>query len=556
MPIAKAAPPQVRRWTPPSVEAVRTSLPEADLAGVAVLAVPVAPAPPGDAGGAGSADGPGVQPRPGAADAALRYGLRFEEACAAERVSGAAGQVVRLPVQAPEGSPRALYAVGVGESAPADLRRAAAALARAVRAEDDVATTLADGAGPEGVRAVVEGFLLAAHTPPRAGLKVAEEPARTRRLLLLGEVADADVQHALARAGATLLARDLAATPSNLKDPAWLAEEAREVAATRGLEIEVLDERRLRAEGFGGLLAVGGGSSSPPCLVRVAYRPRGAGSRTAPHVVLVGKGITFDSGGLSLKPRESMVPMKTDMAGAAAVLAAVGACPALGVRARVTALLPLAENSLGASSYRPGDVVTHYGGRTSEVANTDAEGRMVLADALAWADATLEPDVVVDVATLTGAASLGLGKRHGALFTDDEDLAAGLLAAAGTSGERLWRLPLVEDYAPLVRSEIADVRQVTADPDAGGGAIVAALFLRAFTAGRRWAHLDVAGPARADSAEHEVSRGATGFGARLLLDWLLDAAVPPARRTPRRTPPRKPGPRGGDLPAAGTGAGD
>ncbi|WP_345714207.1 leucyl aminopeptidase family protein, partial [Kineococcus glutinatus] len=414
---------------------------------------------------------------------------------------------------------------------------------RAVRPDEDVATTLADGHGPEGVRAVVEGFVLASYEPPRAGLRVAEAPTRTRRLLLLGEVAAADVQRALATARATVLARDLAQTPSNLKDPGWLAGQAREVARTARLEVEVLDAARLRAEGFGGLLAVGGGSPSAPCLVRLTATLRGTGARSAPHVVLVGKGITYDSGGLSLKPREAMVPMKTDMAGAAAVLAVVSACAALGVRARVTALLPLAENAIGASSYRPGDVVTHYGGRTSEVANTDAEGRMVLADALAYADAQLDPDVVVDVATLTGAASLGLGKRHGALFTADDELAGQFLDAAASSGERLWRMPLVADYRELVRSELADVRQVTNDPDAGAGAVVAALFLERFAGSRRWVHLDIAGPARADSAEHEVSRGATGFGARLLLDWLQRYAPAPAprRRAAPRQPARKPG---------------
>ena len=603
MPVVRAAPPRLRRWTPPRVEVLAASAADADLEGVPVLAVPVAPAP---VDGTAAADGPaaedgtaedgtagdgtgaaaedadgsaGVQPRPGAADAAVRYGLRFEEVCAAERVTGATGQVVRLPVQAPPGSPRALHVVGVGASAPQDLRRAAAALARAVRPGDDVATTLADGTGPEGVRAVVEGFVLASYQPPRAGLRVPEEEERPRRLLLLGDVDAAAVERALATAGATVLARDLAATPSSPKDPAWMAEEARRVAAERGLEVEVWSVERLRAEGFGGLLAVGGGSASEPRLVRVAHAPADLPA-DAPHVVLVGKGITFDSGGLSLKPRESMVPMKTDMAGAAAVLAAVAACGALGVRARVTGLLPLAENALGASSYRPGDVVEHYGGRTSEVANTDAEGRMVLADALAYADARLDPDVVVDVATLTGAASLGLGKRHAALFTGDDDLAAALLAAAEASGERVWRMPLVEDYAPLVRSEIADVRQVGADPAAGAGAVVAALFLRAFTGGRRWAHLDVAGPARADAPEHEVTRGATGYGARVLLTWLLQLAGPPqpesapeparpaARRT-RRQPERKPGVRrpvvapgtgiaepGGSSAIGGSGAGD
>jgi len=212
--------------------------------------------------------------------------------------------------------------------------------------------------------------------------------------------------------------------------------------------------------------------------------------------------------------------MKTDMSGAAAVLATLAACRALGVRRRVVGLLALAENAVSGSSYRPADVVRHYGGRTVEVANTDAEGRMVLADALAYADDVLDPDVLVDVATLTGAATLGLGRRHAALYATDDRLAAGLAAAADASGERVWRMPLVEDYLPALHSDVADLRHVPSDGKIGGGSITAALFLRAFTGGRRWAHLDIAGPARADSAEHEVGKGATGYGARMLLRWL------------------------------------
>ena len=289
--------------------------------------------------------------------------------------------------------------------------------------------------------------------------------------------------------------------------------------------MQVWDERRLAADGFGGLLAVGGGSASGPRLVRLSYRPgasvrSAATTRSARPVVLVGKGITFDTGGLSIKPTEAMLPMRTDMTGAGAVLAAMAACGERGVRVPVTALLPLAENAVSGSAYRPGDVVRHYGGRTTEVVNTDAEGRMVLADALAYADARLDPAMLVDLATLTGAASLGLGRRHGALYSTDDALAAQLLAAGAASGEQLWRMPLVEDYAYGVDSDVADGRQVAADPTLGAGSIVAALFLRPFAGGRRWAHLDIAGPARADRDEFEITKGATGFGARLLSYWL------------------------------------
>jgi len=512
--VTRAAAPDLRRWTAPDVQVLRGALATVELTGVDVLAVPVAP----------GVEGRAVQPRPGAADAAVRYGVDLAAGCEAEKVTGEVGQVVRLPVPAPERSPRRLLVVGVGDSTPASLRRAGAALARSAGAGADVATTLADGAGSEGARAFLEGFLLASYVPPVAGRRARAEAAR-RRLLLLGDVAEADVTTAWAAVTSTVLARDLAGTPSNLKDPAWMVGQVRELAAGQGLAVEVRDAAALARDGFGGILAVGGGSPSEPALVQVRYAPRlREGAPKAPHVVLVGKGITYDTGGLALKPRESMVPMKTDMTGAAVVLAVVAGAARLGLQVTVTALLPLAENAFGGSSYRPGDVVRHYGGRTTEVNNTDAEGRVVLGDALAFADATLDPDVLVDVATLTGAATLGLGKRHGALFSDDDALVAQLLAASEASGERLWHMPLVAEYAELLASPVADARQVATAPGVGAGAILAALFLQPFTGGRRWAHLDIAGPGRADGPEHEVTRGATGFGVRVLLRWLESLA--------------------------------
>ncbi len=214
--------------------------------------------------------------------------------------------------------------------------------------------------------------------------------------------------------------------------------------------------------------------------------------------------------------------MKTDMAAGGAVIAVLAALQDAGVTVRVTGLVAAAENMPGASAMRAQDVITHYGGRTVEVLNTDAEGRLVLADALAYADRHLDPDIVVDVATLTGAAALGLGRRHAALFSADEDLAASLLAAGESSGDRLWRMPLVEDYRSAMDSDVADLSNISRDPHISGGSITAALFLREFAGDRRWAHLDIAGPARADRDEHEVCKGATGFGARLLLRWLED----------------------------------
>lgn len=491
-----------------------------DLTGAApadVLAVPVAPPTAGD-------DEP--QPRAGTADAAAAYGIDLLAVCEAEGFAGSAGSVLSIvagalrPVTRTSAAalPARLLLVGVGEGRPLDLRRAGAALARAARGRDRLATTVAADLAPPACRAFVEGLMLGAYSPPRSGLS--KPPDRTAPAIdLLGCSDDATVERARAAAQATWTVRDLANTPSSVKGPAWVAEQARLLAAgVPGVEVEVTDAAALNTLGFGGTLAVGSGSARPPCLVRVTWTPSSAGTRSR-HVVLVGKGITYDTGGLSIKPREAMVPMKTDMAGSAVVLATVLAAARAGVPHRVTALLPLAENAVSGSSYRPDDVVTVYGGTTVEIANTDAEGRMVLADALAYADAVLEPDVLLDVATLTGAASLGLGRRHAAMYTTDDRLAAGLEAAADATGERVWRMPLVEDYLPAMESEIADLRHVPATSP-GGGSITAALFLREFAGRRRWVHLDIAGPGRAEKDEHEVTKGASGYGARLLLHWL------------------------------------
>jgi leucyl aminopeptidase len=387
-------------------------------------------------------------------------------------------------------------------------------------------TTLGDGSSAESVRAVVEGLLLGGYATPSAGQRSRDAQTPAPAVTLVGDHRDPAVAQGLAHARATVVARDLSEMPANVKSPGWLAERARELGEAAGLAVEVWDEDRLRAEGFGGVLAVGSGSATPPRFVRLDYRPDVATSTTRKSrplkpIVLVGKGITYDTGGISIKPREAMVPMKTDMSGAAAVLATLLSCRELGVRRPVTGLLPLAENAFGAASYRPGDVVTIHGGTTVEILNTDAEGRIVLADALAYAAAHLDPEVIVDVATLTGAASQGLGRRHAALFTGEDRLAAALTAAGGDSGELVWRLPLVEEYRAVLDSPIADLRHVPGKGGAvGGGSITAALFLREFVGAHRWAHLDIAGPARSDREEYEVTRGATGFGARLLLRWL------------------------------------
>jgi leucyl aminopeptidase len=337
---------------------------------------------------------------------------------------------------------------------------------------------------------------------------------------VLAGLVDADtrkeaVGRALAVAGAGWLSRTLALVPSNLKNPAWLADQAADVAKRAGLGLTVWDEKALVKDGFGGIVGVGQASVNPPRLVRLDYTPR-RGGRRAPHVVLVGKGITFDTGGLSIKPRDNMMLMKRDMTGAGVVLAVMGALADLDCPVRVTGLMACAENSVGAGSIRPGDVLRHYGGRTTEVTNTDAEGRLVLADALAYAVAELRPDALLDVATLTGAMKIALGQRTGGFFASDDALAGALRVASLAAGEPLWRMPLVADYEDRIASKVADADNAGGAP----GAITAALFLQHFTGGVPWAHLDLASVGDSPTDEHEYTQGATGFGARALLHWL------------------------------------
>ncbi|GLW97733.1 leucyl aminopeptidase [Microtetraspora sp. NBRC 16547] len=420
---------------------------------------------------------------------------------------GDPGEVVEVPVALGSGIRRVLL-YGIGRGSAADLRKAGASVARKVKGGATVYIRVPDSTDPSDTAdaaALAEGALLASYTfrigtrrtPPEIVFVGGDEKALRR-----GET--------IARA--TALARDLINTPASIKSPAWLAEQARSVAADAGLGFR--EDAAL--VGFGGIRAVGQGSATPPRLVELTYAPEGA----TRHVVLVGKGITFDTGGLSLKPEEGMKTMKTDMAGGATVIAVMGALATAGVPVRVTGLVACAENAFSGSAQRPGDVITQYGGRTVEVLNTDAEGRLVLADALAYADAELEPDIVIDIATLTGAAKVALGLRLGALYATDEPLADALLASGEASGDRLWRMPLIDDYRADLDSDIADLANVDRKMSGSAGSVAAALFLREFTGGRPWAHLDVAGPARATADDGEVTKGGTGFGVRLLLHYL------------------------------------
>ncbi|HEX2300667.1 MAG TPA: M17 family metallopeptidase [Pseudonocardiaceae bacterium] len=436
-----------------------------------------------------------------------------------------------LPVPLATGShdrPDHGWLLGIGQGSPRDWRAAGAALVRAAssRAAEQVAAdqqpadrlqvNLPVGTGADEAAALALGCVVSSH---RYQLTSADPPPRIATVRLVtpaGATVDEFID-AVGRAEvlgrATGLARDLANTPSGLKDPAWLAATAARLATeVPGLQPTVYDEQWLAEHGFGGVLAVGAGSVRPPRLLQLAWDPPEV--RTDQHLVLVGKGITFDTGGISVKPADGMHLMRTDMSGGAAVIAALLAVAELALPLRVTGLVPCAENHLSGSAYRPGDVVRHVDGTTTEVTNTDAEGRLVLADALAHAVQTLNPTMLVDVATLTGAMKVSLGLRTGGLFATEPGLAERIRAAGKATGEDWWPMPLVEDYAADVRSQLADLRQCPPGP----GGITAALFLREFTGGRAWAHLDIAGPARSEKSYDEVNPGGTGFAARTLVE--------------------------------------
>ncbi len=313
-----------------------------------------------------------------------------------------------------------------------------------------------------------------------------------------------------AAAEAVAWTRDLANAPANEATPGWMEERARELAAAHGMEATVLDAAELARRGMGGLLAVGAGSAEPPRLVRLAWGDRG------PAVALVGKGVTFDSGGISIKPAADMDDMKYDKSGACAALGVARAAAALELPVRLRVYLPLAENMLDSRSYRPGDIIRCANGKTVEITNTDAEGRLILADALSLA-AEESPEALLEFSTLTGACVVALGHLAAGLYTPDDALAAELLGAAERSGERLWRMPLWPEFLEEMKGKHADLKN-----SAGrwGGANTAAAFLSHFVGKlRRWAHLDIAGVAWVEP-EDQGYKGATGFGVACALDWL------------------------------------
>ncbi|HET6965871.1 MAG TPA: leucyl aminopeptidase [Acidimicrobiales bacterium] len=413
-----------------------------------------------------------------------------------------------------------VVAIGVGEKGsvgPDDLRRAAAALARGAGQADHVATTLVaalNGADPErsavGARAVVEGLGLGSYRYAGAPKRKLEN-GRVERFTVVG-AREEDVRQAQAAVEATLQARDWVNRPPRDLTPRELARLAERAGRAAGLRVEVWDEQRIARERLGGLMGVSSGAAEPPRLIRLEHRA----ARRAPSIHLVGKGITFDSGGLSLKPPASMMTMKCDMGGAAAVINATLAAARLRVPVNVVCWVAATENMPSGTAIHPGDVLTARNGKTVEVLNTDAEGRLVLADALSLA-VEAGADAIIDAATLTGAQRVALGDGVAAVMGTDADLVRRVIEAGQAAGEPFWELPLHAPYRKNLDSEVADIKNIGGGPAAGS--IMAGLFLKEFVGDRPWAHLDIAAPAFLESGDDGwLSKGATGWGTRTLLE--------------------------------------
>ena len=318
-------------------------------------------------------------------------------------------------------------------------------------------------------------------------------------------------------AEATNLARDMVNEPANYMTPTRMAEAAKEVATKYNLEFKVFDSKDMEAMGMEALLGVAKGSSQPPQLISLSYK---GDERSEKALGFLGKGITFDSGGISIKPSEGMAEMKDDMAGAAAVMAALGAIAQLKPQVNVTAIIPATENLPSGTALKPGDVLKAMNGKTIEVINTDAEGRLILADALSYAQ-KLGLSPLIDLATLTGACRIALGTLYSGLFSNDQDLADKVLRAAERTGERIWQMPLPEEYKEQNKSEIANVKNTG---NRYGGAITAALFLAEFVDNTPWVHLDIAGTASSNKESGCTVKGATGVGVRTLVELALNTA--------------------------------
>jgi leucyl aminopeptidase len=477
----------------------------------------------------------GPEPGPGVAEAGLA------EAFAQARLTGKRGET--LLVTGGGFAADAVLLVGVGPKAEFSLegaRRALGKVAQGAGRFGTVATTFPMAFGPrrsaEAVGAALEGLGLGAYRFDRYKTAGDEPPKRIDAVVAVGSPTwDTKAMKAAARRAEVVVAsvcwaRDLVNTPAGDLPPAGIADAAVAMAEETGLEVTVWGEQELKKAGMGGILGVGKGSVNPPRLIELAYRGGGKGAPLA----LSGKGISFDSGGLSLKDGKGMETMKCDMGGAASILATMRAIALLKPKIDVIAAIPSSENMPSGSAQRPGDVITHYGGTTSEVLNTDAEGRLVLADSLALL-AERKPAAIVDTATLTGAAMIALGTDITAAFANDDALAKQLLAAADATGEPMWRMPLHRDYRALIDSNVADIKNIG---ERWGGAITAAWFLAEFVGETPWVHLDIAGPAFMEKPYDLGPKGGTGVPVRTLVRWVLDRADAAAAERAKARKPR------------------
>ncbi len=373
---------------------------------------------------------------------------------------------------------------------------------------------------PTDIQAAAEGILLASYRYDRF---LSEKTRKARKLpktitLLIEKTFDKQlcevaVEKAQKISQAVLLTRDLVNAPGNIKSPLFLAEQARKAAEKSTLRCKILGEKELAKEGCGALLGVAQGSVREPKLIILEHK---GGKKDEAPIALVGKGVTFDSGGISLKPGEKMDEMKMDMGGGAAIIGTMMAASLLELPINIVGIVPAVENMPSGTAYRPGDILTSLSGQTIEVLNTDAEGRLILADALTYAK-RYQPKLVIDLATLTGACIIALGHHATAVLGNDQDLIQSLLDAGEASGERLWQLPLWDDYDQQIKSDVADVKNVGGRP---AGTITAAAFLKKFANDFRWAHLDIAGTAWRDQATPYTPKGGTGVGVRMLIEFL------------------------------------
>jgi leucyl aminopeptidase len=443
----------------------------------------------------------GLSPAPGSEEAleGVAPGL-----FAVAGFEGKTGQLVIVPHE----TASATLCVGLGEEASFESLRAAAGEAiRRVKTER--AVSLLALVGVEGAtRAVAEGSLLGGY---QYRTYKTDDDALAARVVEIVGADEQELKEAVVVSEATILARDWVNTPAIDKAPEVLSDMFASAATEAGIGAEVWGKEKIVSEELGALLGVAAGSDRDPRVVILQYLPADA----VGHLALVGKGITFDSGGLSIKPSSSMEEMKDDMAGAAAVTAATIGIARLGLPIRVTTVTPITDNAVGGSATRPGDVLTPVDGPTIEVLNTDAEGRLILADGLGLAK-RFEPDLTLDVATLTGAAAVALGKQVAAIFGSDSDVAARVLAAAERAGEEFWEMPLFRGYRKSLDSNIADIKNISGTRY--GSAIVAALFLAEYAGDGPWAHLDIAGPARSQETSGEFVKGASGVAVRTLIE--------------------------------------